>query len=82
MGICFGSRGGLLLTLSEPGKLKLTDPVELVQGLLAVIVISAVAFNAAVAHPIPPEVMLLATAVVGFYFGKSVQSETIARHAG
>lgn len=65
------------MTLSEPGRLKLTDPVELVQGFLAAAVIVAVSTLAIIGKPIPSEVMFIATAVIGFYFGKGVQSGVI-----
>jgi CHASE1-domain containing sensor protein len=62
------------MTLSEPGRAKLTDPVELVQGLLAVAIVGGIVASAIVAHAVPTELTVIGTVVVGFYFGKSVQS--------
>lgn len=67
------------MTFSEQGRSRLTDPIELAQAAIAVVVVLATCYSAVQGSEIKPEMMLLASTVLGFYFGKSVQSGAVPR---
>ena len=67
------------MTLSEQGRGRITDPVEWVQGLIAAMVIGAMCYIAISGGEIKPELMLLGSTVVGFYFGKTIRSNAVVR---
>jgi hypothetical protein len=67
------------MTLSDQGRARITDPVEWVQGLIAALVVGATCYVAVVGAEIKPELMLLSSTVVGFYFGKTIRSNAVVR---
>jgi len=67
--------------MSDQGKARITDPVEWVQGLIAALVIGATCYAAIAGSEIKPELMLLSSTVVGFYFGKTIRSNAVQRNA-
>lgn len=62
------------MTLSEQGRQRITDPVEWVQGAIALTIVAAVCWTALSGRVIGPELMVLGTTIVGFYFGKNIKT--------